>query len=272
MAVKPAGGLQRRWHSLLQRGLDAASEFADLAAQKIAAAADPRARALRKRRWALRSGLFFGAACVFWVLVTALLASWSTPAWVLLITGLIAAGAAAPATLLLLRYHWLRGEPLPSPRPATTRRLPPLGSAARGPMVALASAERGMFSLLGVIERAALLPAGEIRELAGAANQVAVIMSATATDIVAMEEAVGHAPHSRSSLAPTIDACVARLTHGVRQYDEMVSAAAELVSTVNSGPLLPQQRYRDELVAATDRLLGWSQAFAELGRAGPARR
>src|SRR5271157_3923752 len=112
----------RQWRSVLQRSLDSASEFADLAAQRLSAAADPRARLLRKRRWALRSGLFFAFACVFWVLVTLLLASWNTPAWALLIPGIIAAGAAAPATLLLLRYRWLRAEPLPSPRPVVAQR------------------------------------------------------------------------------------------------------------------------------------------------------
>mgnify|MGYP006051106825 FL=1 len=29
---------------------------------------------------------------------------------------------------------------------------------------------------------------------------------------------------------------------------------------------MSQQRYRNDLVAATDRLLGWSQAFDELGQ------
>jgi hypothetical protein len=92
---------------VLQRGLD-------LLAQKISAAMDPRARLLRRRRRALRWGLIFAAGCVFWVLVTALLASWTTPVWALLITGSIAAAEAAPATLLLLRYRWLRSIPLPA--------------------------------------------------------------------------------------------------------------------------------------------------------------
>ncbi|MGB3284948.1 MAG: hypothetical protein WBA95_07480, partial [Mycolicibacter algericus] len=121
------GGRSRR--ALLQRAVDRASEAADVLADKLGAIADPRARLLRKRRWALRLGLFFGAACGFWLLVTAVLASWATPVWVLLITGLIAAGAAAPATLLLLRFRWLRSVPLPAARTVTARRLPPPGSA-----------------------------------------------------------------------------------------------------------------------------------------------
>src|SRR5246500_4739954 len=182
MAAKPEG--RSGYRSLLQRGIDTASEYADTVADRVRRVADPRARLLRKRRWALRLGLFSVVTCVFWALVTALLASWSTPAWALIFPGAFAAGAAIPTTLWLLRYRWLRKEPLPPPRPGVVRRLPPLGSAARGPMAALAAAERGMFSLLGVIERAELLPAGEIREVTRAANEAAATMSGTATDIV----------------------------------------------------------------------------------------
>jgi hypothetical protein len=261
-----AVGLQQ-WHSMLQRGLDSASEFADLAAQKLNAIADPRARLLRKRRWALRLGVFFGFACGFWVLVTAMLATWNIPAWALLIPGALAVGAAVPATLLLLRWRWLKGEPLPSPRPRTARRLPPMGSAARQPMAELTASERGMFSLLGVMERGNLLPAEQIRELTGAANEVAATMAATGADVVAMEKTARLTPHSRSHLAPTIDAFVAQLNHGVRQYNEMVNAAAQLVSTSDSP--MSRQQYREQLVGATDRLLGWAQAFDELGRIAP---
>ena len=60
-----------------------------------------------------------------------------------------------------------------------------------------------------------------------------------------------------------------QLDHGARQYNEMVTAAAQLVSAANSGSMssspMSQQRYRDELVNATDRLIGWAQAFDELG-------
>jgi hypothetical protein len=265
MAVKP--GDASGYRSVLQRGIDTASEYADITADKIRRMADPRARLMRRRRWALRLGILSAVSCVFWVLVTALLASWSTPAWVLIFPGAFAAGAAVPTTLWLLRYRWLRKEPLPPPKPGVVRRLPPLGSAARGPLATLAAAERGMFSLLGVIERAELLPADEIREVTRAANAVAATMSATATDIVSMEKAVRATPSSRSSLTPTINAFAVQLDHGVRQYNEMVNAAAQLVST-SSSPMSRQQ-YRNELVDATDRLLGWAQAFDDLS--GPRR-
>ncbi|CAJ1583762.1 phage shock envelope stress response protein PspM [[Mycobacterium] wendilense] len=262
----------KRWRAVLQRGLDGASEAADLLAHKLSLAADPRARLLRKRKWALRIGLAFSFATLFCILVTVLLASWSTPAWALLIPGLLAAGAAFPATLAFLRYRWLRSTPLPAQRPASTRRLPPHGSAARPAMYALGASERGLFSLLGVMERTNLLPDGEIQELTAAANQTATAMAATAAEVVSMEQAATTTPNSRAYLVPTINAYTAQLGVGVRQYNEMVTAAAQLVSAANGGgapsPQLQasQHRYRSELTDATDRLLGWAQAFDELGQ------
>lgn len=255
----------------MQRGMDTVSEYAEVAAQKLNAAADPRARLLRKRRWALRLGIFFGISTAFWVLVTAVLATWSTPVWALIITGVIAAGAAVPATLFLLRYRWLRGEPLPPPRQVIGHRLPPHGSAARPSMSALGASERGFHSLLGVIERGKMLPSDEIQELTAAANRTVATMTATAGEVVAMERAAIETPNSRQYLVPTINAYTAQLGSGVRQYNEMVTAAAQLVSSANAvsvdtGSPFSRQHYRDELTGATDRLLGWAQAFDELGQ------
>lgn len=262
-------GRPEAWRSLVQRGVDTAAEWSDVLAEKLNAAADPRAKLMRKRRWALRLGLFFSVSCVFWALVTALLASWSTPVWALFIPAPLAAGAAFLATLSFLRYRWLKGSPLPPQRSRAARRLPPWGSAARQPMAALAASQRGLFSLLGVMDRGRMLPADELRELTATANQTAATMAATANEVVSMERAISSAPQSRSHLAPTITAFTMQLDHGVRQYNEMVTAAAQLVSAANTGPMssspMSQQRYRDELVNATDRLVGWAQAFDELG-------
>ncbi|MGH3961093.1 phage shock envelope stress response protein PspM [Mycobacterium sp.] len=261
-----AGGQLR---TLLQRAFDTAGVLSDLLAHKITAAADPRARLLRRRRRALRWGLIFGAGCLFWAVVTALLAAWGWFALLLEVTGLIAAVQAFAATWFLLRYRWLRAEPLPAQRPASSRRLPPPGSAARSAMFALGASERGFFSLLGVIERGNMLPAAEIGDLTAAANQTAAAMAATAAEVVSMERAVASTPQSRAYLVPTINAFTAQLSTGVRQYNEMVTAAAQLVSSANGDPApsspVSRQRYRDELVGATDRLTGWAQAFDELG-------
>ena len=261
-----------QWRPVLHRGIDAARGFSDLLAQKVDAVLEPRARALRQRRRALRWGLVCGLACVLWVGATALLATWHAPEWVVLVTGLVAAGAAFPATLLLLRYRWLRSVPLPTQRQAA-RRLPPSNSAARPAMWALGASERGLFSLLGVIERGQMLPAEEIADLTKAVNETAATMAATAAEVVSMERTVACTPDARSYLVPTINAFTAQLGAGVRQYNEMVTAAAQLVASANNGsapdsPLgspMSQQRYRAELAGATDRLLGWALAFDELG-------
>jgi hypothetical protein len=258
------------WRSLFQRGVDTAAEVSDVLAQKLNAIADPRAKLLRKRKFALWLALFFTGACLFFIAVTTLLGIWDTPAWALFIPAPIAVGAAFLATLAFLRYRWLRGEPLPPQRSRATRRLPPWGSAARQPMAALAASERGLFSLISVLERGKMLPAAELREVVAVANQSAATMAATADEVVSMERAIANAPQSRGHLEPTIRAFTAQLDNGARQYNDMVSAAAQLVSAASTGPMpnspMSQQRYRDELVNATDRLTGWAQAFDELGQ------
>jgi len=265
MAVKST--LRGSWRVLLQRGLNTAAEFSESLARRLSAAADPRARMLRRRRRALRWGLIFCAGTLFWAVVTAVLAAWGWFALLLEITGAIAVVQAIPATLLLLRYRWLRSEPLPALRAANARRLPPHGSAARPAMYALGASERGFLSLLGVMERGALLPTDELRDLTAAANRTSAAMAATAAEVVSMERAAQYSESTRPHLAPTINAFTTQLSAGVRQYNEMVTAAAQLVSSANGGAGLAasQQRYRAELSQATDRLVGWAQAFDELG-------
>jgi hypothetical protein len=112
-----------------------------------------------------------------------------------------------------------------------------------------------------------MLPAGEIGDLTAAAGRSAATMSATASQVVAMERAAGEDPHARAYLTPTINALCAQLNSGVSQYNEMVAAAAHVVSSANAGPVAIEQRYRNELADATDRLMGWAQAFEELGPA-----
>jgi hypothetical protein len=268
MTVNRQMGRQEAWRTLMQRGVDTAAEFTDVVAQRVGRAADPRAKLLRKRRWALRATLFFTFCTGLWVTVTGVLASWDViPAWVLPIPGAIAVGAAFLATLAFMRYRWFKGSPLPPER--SVRRLPPWGSSARQPMAALAAAERGLFSLLGVMERGRMLPDDELAEVRAAANHTALSMAATANEVVSMERAANSAPQSRTHLTPTIRSFTVQLDGGLRQYNEMVTAAAQLVSSANSGSMssspMSAQRHRHELVAATDRLAGWAQAFDELG-------
>lgn len=268
MAADSRMGRPEAWRSLAQRGVDTAAEWSDVMAQKLGAAADPRAKLLRKRRWALRAAVFFTFSTALWVTVTGVLASWDViPAWVLPIPASIAVGAAFLATLSFIRYRWLKREPLPAER--LSRRLPPWGSVARQPIAALTSAERGLISLLGVMERGRLLPSDELHDVRAAAERTVATMTATAKEVVSMEKAANAAPGSRVHLTPTIRAFAAQLDSGVRQFDDMVEAAAKLVSAANSGSMssspMSAQRYRYELGSATDRLAGWTQAFDELG-------
>ena len=261
------------WRTLLQRGLAAAAGLSEVLARRLGEAADPRARQLRRRRRALRWALIFGAGCLFWAAVTALLAAWGWFVLLLQITSALAAVQAVPATLLLFRYRWLRSEPLPSAQPGGARRLPPPGSAARPAMCALGASERGFRSLVGVLERGAMLPVTEIKDLTAAADRTSAAMAVTAAEVVALERAARYSESSRPHLVPTINAFTAQLSAGVRQYNEMVTAAAQLVSAASGGADDvfggPRQRYRAELAQATDRLVGWAQAFGELGGLPP---
>src|SRR5579884_4526469 len=145
MAVKSSQQVMGsgQWRTVLQRGFDTANELSDVVADKISAVTDPRARLLRRRRRALRWAVIFGVASAFWATVTILLAAWGWFVALLVVTGSVAAGSAIPATLLLLRYRWLRSLPLPTQRAANARRLPPPGSAARPAMHAIGASERG---------------------------------------------------------------------------------------------------------------------------------
>src|ERR1700753_3576975 len=90
------------WHALLARGLDTAADVSGFVARKISAAADPRARLLRRRRRALRWAWIFTAGSVFWGLVTAVLAWWGWFALLLQITGGgagVQGGSPAPSVL-----------------------------------------------------------------------------------------------------------------------------------------------------------------------------
>src|SRR4051812_50209688 len=122
MAVNSRAGRPEAWRTLVQRGVDTAAEWSDVLAEKLNAAADPRAKLLRKRRRALRLWLFFTVSCVFWVGGTGLVASWSTPALAIFIPAPLAVGAAFLATSSVRRLRWLTGFALPPARAPATRR------------------------------------------------------------------------------------------------------------------------------------------------------
>ncbi len=112
-----------------------------------------------------------------------------------------------------------------------------------------------------------MLPADELREVTAAANQTAATMAATANEVVSMERAM-QPPRSR---VPTWRRPSARSPlssdHGARQYNEMVTAAAQLVSAANRSMSSSRCR-RTATVGQRDRpAAGWAQAFDELDTA-----
>ena len=166
--------------------------------------------------------------------------------WALIDHRRIAAGAAVPATLLLLRYRLLRGEPLPPQREVSGRRLPPPGSVARPADVGAGRLRaRVAFAARGAAARQHVAGCGDPR-VDPAANRSAATMAATAAEVVSMERAAAETPNSQAYLAPTINAFTAQLNTGVRQYNEMVTAAAQLVSCrqLRTSRRRVQQRYR----------------------------
>ncbi|MBF9326476.1 hypothetical protein HZD78_11320 [Mycobacteroides chelonae] len=262
--------VQGGWEQLLRRVVNNVNDLGEELAARMRVMSDKREKLLRKRLRAKRWSIRWALACAAGLLVTTVLATTGAPPWLLIIPALLTAGCAIPATYLFVRYRYLKAEPLPPPRPGVERRLPPIGSMARPPMAALDAAERSLFSLLGVVERGNMIPDSEGRQILAAANQAAYVMAATAKEVVSMERAAVAAPHTREYLQPTISAFTAQLDTGVRQYNELVTAAAQLVSAGNSGPVLASPMSRgpllDDLVSATDRLTGWAGALDELGQ------
>ncbi|AMT71621.1 membrane protein [Mycobacteroides immunogenum] len=259
------------WEQLLRRLATNVNDLGEELAARMRAMSDKREKLLRKRLRAKRWSIRWALACVAGLLVTTVLATTGAPPWLLIIPALLTAGCAIPATYLFVRYRFLKAEPLPPPRPGAQRRLPPYGSSARPPMAALDAAERSLFSLLGVVERGNMIPGSEGRQVLSAANRAAYVMAATAKEVVSMERAAAEAPHTHEYLQPTIKAFTAQLDTGVRQYNELVTAAAQLVSAGNGGGGVvasPMSRgpLFDDLVSATDRLTGWAGALDELGQ------
>ena len=199
MAVKSRASRPEAWRSLLQRGVDTAAELSDVLADKLNAAADPRAKLLRKRRWALRLGLFFTVACGFWLLVTAVLATWSTRCGAADHRpgrgGCSVSGDAVLPALSLA--EGLAATPAAfAGHPAT----PGLGFG--GPTADGRAGRVRAFVVLSarVMERGRMLPAGELRELSAAANHTAATLAATANEVVSMERAMNLTPQSRAHL------------------------------------------------------------------------
>ena len=179
MAQDSRTGRAEGWRTWCSVASTPPPSSSDVVAQKLGAAADPRAKLLRKRRWALRAGWFFTFSSAFWVGVTVLLASWSHPR----------VGAADPVADrcggCISRHAVVATLPLAQGHAAAAGTHCQTATAVgiggpRSPWRRWRRPSGDWFSLLGVMERGQMLPDDELREVASAANQTAATMTATA--------------------------------------------------------------------------------------------
>ncbi|RVW04308.1 hypothetical protein EGT50_05245 [Rhodococcus xishaensis] len=223
---------------------------------------DPRERMLRKRRRARKQAARFGIASGASVVATASLAVASAPDWTMVATGGAAALFAIPALAAVGAYRRLAAIPLP-PAAQSRQPMPPAGSASRAPMERLTHAEASLHQLLGVLNRSANVDAAELDRTAETARSASVALRAVAADVVAMESAGHGTAAAATHLERSIQAAVGQLGDGVAQYEGLVTAAARMTESAQSSNALSGQQ-QEELLSASDRLLGWAQALGEV--------
>lgn len=230
--------------------------------------ADPRERELRKRRRARRRSVRLGTVSGITTVGVVGLVVISAPVWVVVALGGGAVAAVTGAAYNTRRYLQMRDVPLPPPR-FQPRRQPPLRSAARVPIARLVRAERVMHGVTAQIAAGRRLPPAEVTELTETAAAGAAALHALAADIVQMEQAlevIGRANHqSSSALAETVRAALARLDHGVGEYEQVLAAAGHILAVPENSVVNYQfDGIVAELRDAADRLDGWAQALTEM--------
>ncbi|WP_051027189.1 phage shock envelope stress response protein PspM [Nocardia higoensis] len=230
--------------------------------------ADPRERELRKRRRVRRRSVHLSTVSGITTVGLVGLVVVSAPAWAVVALGGGAAVAVTGAAYNTRRYLQMRHIPLPPPR-FQPRRQPPLRSAARAPIARLVRAERAMHGVTAQIGAGRRLPPAELTEMAQTAAAGAAALHALAADIVQMEQAlevIGRADRrSAAALAETVRAALARLEHGVGEYEQVLAAAGHVLAVPeNSVVDYRFQTIVGELRDAADRLDGWAQALTEM--------
>ncbi|MHA6805205.1 phage shock envelope stress response protein PspM [Salinifilum ghardaiensis] len=237
--------------------------------KRVARWRDPRARLLRKRRWAKRTatggGLatgVFGAGAVgsgMADFVPALLQYSAATGF-----GGLAVLSGAGAVGAGLRYRRLKREPLPEAAPEPVE-LPPSDSAAREPMRRLRDAEQSLHQALERLRGAAVVSDSvAVTEARGTADATARELRHGADRLVAVEAAREHVPdEQRAQLDEDVRRLRGELDEGVEEYGKLVAAAGRAVAASDA----PEQR--DLLQDATDRLAGLAAGLREvLGDAG----
>jgi hypothetical protein len=223
---------------------------------------DPREKRLRKMKRARRRSVRYGSASGVSAVSTAGLAVASAPEWTLVAGGGAATLLAIPAALAWRRLRQYRKDPLPLRGPL--RRFVPNGAAATGLMRRLVASEQSLYQLLLVLAGSQSVPPEEVDEISTAAWETADALEGAAREIAAMEQASRAAKHTYPHLESAIAAVLQRLSDGVAQHEALVAMAAQMAAAAAADPFGGLDRYRHDLMAATDRLEGLAGALHEL--------
>ncbi|GAA2984918.1 phage shock envelope stress response protein PspM [Actinokineospora diospyrosa] len=254
-----------RRHELIRMGGELVEQLRGPYAQQVREAItgwrDPRAKALRQRRRALRrarlwtaTGVTTGTGAV--VVETAAIAPGvAAPA---LIGAAVISGIAAITTGV--RSWRLHKQPLPEGPPPPVV-LPGRGSQAREPMTRLAEAEDTLRELLAQLSRGALVPPDAVTEARDTGAEAAAALRAVAAKLQVVERAREHAPPvERGHLTEGVRALRVQLDNGLDGYGGLVAAAARALAA--SSVATP----RHDLTDATDRLAALASALRDLSR------
>lgn len=224
---------------------------------------DPRARALRRRRRAVRALLWRSCAAVV-AGVMAVLDGMASHALTVSQLGLgaIAGIAAVGGVRAGVRVHRLRRTPLPEP-PMAPPPLPPPNSLARAPMQRLAAATASLDELLRQLSAPASgiasVPPDAVTNARATAAEAAAALHAVAIRLRAVELARDAAPGlERGPLVADVRRLRDQLNEGVDGYGSLVAAAGRVVAastTFGQGIMLTD---------ATQHLAGLASALREL--------
>ncbi|MFC7616804.1 hypothetical protein ACFQV2_28485 [Actinokineospora soli] len=247
------------------------ARLADLAARHLRADAiaevrtrlaqwrDPRARALRKRKRAVRSttvwagaGLTTGTGAA---VVDAAVANPGASVPVLIGAAVLSGVTALASGVRAWRLH---REPLPEGVRVRTA-LPPHDSQAREPMRRLSEAEDTLRELLSQLRRAALVPPESVEDSSRTGAEAAAALRGVSAQLQAVERARDHAPAAdRAALTAGVHGLRRQLDDGVEGYCALVAAAGRaLAASTAAGP-------RHDLVDATEHLAALAVALREL--------
>ncbi|WP_020498365.1 phage shock envelope stress response protein PspM [Sciscionella marina] len=244
-----------------------ASPVVDEVRRRFNAWRDPRAKALRARKRAVRATTTWGG-------LTAVSGGGAALEFAYVNDGAFAYGLAGFGALTLIAtlssgMRTRRLYKVPLPEPARERQaLPPNSSRAHEPMRRLDAAEQTLHELLGELRTPSgavpVVPGGSLDSAAGAAATAAENLRGLAARLQAIERSrAATAPADRAALNEPIDTLAGQLHEGVDEYGKLVAAAARAVAASASRPS------STAVTEATDELSGLASALQELSRHFP---